>query len=182
MQAGAFHVVWYAMTADIVRVDVVASDTRGQLPQVKSRYIFRSKKKGNCLRSVGRWGLLSPSWGALFVPHTPETPINRDFYRRRPWNFCEKRPKLPLVEMSIRGPKRKNGLTCLSPMGDCLPFWVKIEKVIRQYIHISKNFYLCRRILVFMAYGRKREAGAERACRYCCYARVTDRYRTLGRR
>ena len=55
---GALHVVWYAMTADMVRVDVFGSDTRRQLPQVKSRYIFRSEKKGNCLGSVGRWGLL----------------------------------------------------------------------------------------------------------------------------
>ena len=127
MQAGAFHVVWYAMTADVVRADVFGSDTRGQLPQVKSRYIFRSIKGGNCLGSVGRWGLLKQQWGAFFAPHTPEMPINRDFYRRRPWNFEEKLPKLPLVEMSIRGPKRKNGVTCLSPMGDCLPFCVKNE-------------------------------------------------------
>ena len=149
MQAGAFHVVWYAMTADIVRVDVVASDTRGQLPQVKSRYIFRSKKKGNCLRSVGRWGLLSPSWGALFVPHTPETPINRDFYRRRPWNFCEKRPKLPPFEVAIRGPERKNGVSCLSHMGDCLPFCVKNEKVCRLCFCIGKFVYLCSRINLY---------------------------------
>ena len=38
--------------------DVVGSDTRRQLPQVKSRYIFRSTKGGNCLGSVGRWVLL----------------------------------------------------------------------------------------------------------------------------
>ena len=127
MQAGAFHVVWYAMTADVVRADVFGSDTRGQLPQVKSRYIFRSIKGGNCLGSVGRWGLLKQQWGAFFAPHTPEMPINRDFYRRRPWNFEEKLPKLPLVEMSIRDPKRKNEFSCLSPMGDCLPFCVKNE-------------------------------------------------------
>ncbi len=53
----AFHVVWYAMTADMVRVDVFGSDTRRQLSQVKSPYIFRSGKKGNCLGSVGRWGV-----------------------------------------------------------------------------------------------------------------------------
>lgn len=122
MQAGAFHVVWYAMTADVVLSDVFGSDTRGQLPQVKSRYIFRSEKKGNCLGSVGRWGLLRQQWGALFAPHTPETLINRAFLIPRPWNFCEKRPKLPLVEMTIRGPERKNGLSCHSTMGDCLPF------------------------------------------------------------
>ena len=29
MQAGVFHVVWYAMTADVVRIDVVGGDTRG---------------------------------------------------------------------------------------------------------------------------------------------------------
>lgn len=78
----AFHVVWYAMTADMVRGDVFGSDTRRQLPQVKSPYIFRSDKKGNCLGSVGRWGLLMQQWGASFAPHTPETPTNRDFYRR----------------------------------------------------------------------------------------------------
>lgn len=44
MQAGAFHVVWYAMTADVVRGDVVGSDTRRQLPQVKSPYIYRLVK------------------------------------------------------------------------------------------------------------------------------------------
>ena len=118
MQAGAFHVSEFAMTAD----NVVGSDKRRQLPQVKSPYIFRFEKVGNCLGSVGRWGVLIQQWGALFAPHAPEMPINRDFYRRRPWNFCEKRPKVPLAEMSIRGPERKNGVSCLSPMGDCLPF------------------------------------------------------------
>ena len=102
----AFHVVWYAMTADMVRGDVLGGDTRRQLLQVKSLYIFRLLKGGNCLGSVGRWGLVSEQWGAFFAPHTPEMPINRDFYLRRPWNFCKKRPKLPLAEMSIRGPKR----------------------------------------------------------------------------
>ena len=128
--------------------DVVGSDTRGQLLQVKSRYIFRSIKGGNCLGSVGRWGLLRQQWGALFTPHTPETPINRDFYRRRPWNFCEKRPKLPLCEMAIRGPERKNGVTCLSPMGDCHPFRVKNEKVCRRRVYIRKIVYLCTCILI----------------------------------
>ena len=56
---------------------IVGSDTRGQLPQVKSPYIFRFEKVGNCLGSVGRWGLLGDQWGALFAPHTPETPINK---------------------------------------------------------------------------------------------------------
>ncbi len=123
--------------------DVVGSDTRRQLPQVKSIYIFRFEKVGNCLGSVGRWGVLGQQWGALFAPHAPEMPINRDFYRLRPWNFCEKRPKLPLVEMSIRGPERKNGFTCLSPMSDCLPFWSKNEKVCGRCIFLRKNAYLC---------------------------------------
>ena len=139
----AFHVVWYAMTADVVLSDVFGSDTRGQLPQVKSRYIFRSEKKGNCLGSVGRWGLLRQQWGALFAPHTPETLINRAFLIPQPWNFCKKRPKLPLAEMTIRGPKRKNGTICHPPMGDCLPFCVKNEKVYRQCFHFGKIVYLC---------------------------------------
>ena len=73
----AFHVVWYAMTADMVRGDVLGSDTRRQLPQVKSPYIFRSDKKGNCLGSVGRWGLLKQtlrSFSAL-------KPLKWAFYR-----------------------------------------------------------------------------------------------------
>lgn len=61
--------------------DVFGSDTRRQLLQVKSPYIFRFLKGGNCLGSVGRWGLVSQQWGAFFAPHTPETPINRTFYR-----------------------------------------------------------------------------------------------------
>jgi hypothetical protein len=123
--------------------DGLAGDTRPVLAQVKTLYIFRLIKGGNCLGSVGRWGLLKQQWGAFFAPHTPETPINRDFYRRRQWNFCEKRPKLPLAEMAIRGPKRKNGFSCLSPMGDCLPFWIKNEKSGNLLARIGKIVYLC---------------------------------------
>lgn len=82
MSIGAFHVVWHAMTADMARVDVGDGDTRRLFTQVKSPYIFRLKKGGNCLGSVGRCGLCFQQWGAFFAPHTPETPINRDFYRR----------------------------------------------------------------------------------------------------
>lgn len=122
--------------------DVFGRDTSPCATQVKTIDIFRFAKGGNCLESVGRWGLLRQQWGALFAPHTPEMPINRDFYRRRPWNLCKKRPKLPSPDATIRGPKRKNGVTCLSPMGDCLPFCVKNEKVCRQCFHIGKIIYL----------------------------------------
>ena len=73
----AFHVVWYAMTADMVLSDVLGSDTRRQLPQVKIPYIYRSNKKGNCLGSVGRWGLVNQalrSFSAL-------KPLKWAFYR-----------------------------------------------------------------------------------------------------
>ena len=48
-----------------------------------------------------------------------------------------------LEEMAIRGPKRKNGVTCLSPMGDCLPFWIKNEKSGNLLARIRKIVYLC---------------------------------------
>jgi len=57
--------------------DLFGSDTRRQLPQVKSPYIYRSNKKGNCLGSVGRWGLLKQalrSFSAL-------KPLKWAFYR-----------------------------------------------------------------------------------------------------
>jgi hypothetical protein len=81
--------------------------------------------------------------GRFFAPHTPKMPINRAFLIRRPWNFDKKRPKLPPQSVAIRDPKRKNGANCHTLMGDCLPFWVKNEKVCRQCNHIGKNFYLC---------------------------------------
>ena len=65
------------MTADVIWADGFGSDTRGQLPQAKSLYIFRYQKKGNCLGSVGRWGLLKQalrSFSAL-------KPLKWAFYR-----------------------------------------------------------------------------------------------------
>lgn len=88
-------------------------------------------------------GAVLSAVGRFFAPHTPKMPINRAFFIRRPWNFDEKRPKLPLFEMTIRGPKRKNGTNCHTLMADCLPFWVKNEKVCRQCLTIGNNVYLC---------------------------------------
>ena len=45
--------------------------------------------------------------------------------------------------MSIRGPKRKNDINCHVADTDCLPFWMKNEKVCRQCFSIGKNVYLC---------------------------------------
>ena len=134
-----YHVAWCAMTADGHRLLPQkpldgASKKSLHIPLDKVRQLPRERRAvGAAKTAVGRF---------FRAPH-PETPINRDFYRRRAWNFHEKRPKLPPFEMAIRGPKRKNGVSCHPAGASCLPFWSKNEKVCRQCIYIEKIAYLC---------------------------------------
>lgn len=44
--------------------------------------------------------------------------------------------------MTIRGPKRKNGTNCHTLMGDCLPFWMKNEKIYKVLARFGKNAYI----------------------------------------
>ena len=81
MQAGAFRVLWLATTADgrVRRRHKRLCDTSGCATQVKTLDIFRSKEKGNCLGSVGRWGLLKQALGAFSALKPLQWPVYRGF-------------------------------------------------------------------------------------------------------
>ena len=55
-------------------------------------------------------------------------PINRDFYRRWQWNFCEKTTQIATLRDINSGPKAVKRFGCLSFEGTCLPFWMKKKK------------------------------------------------------
>jgi hypothetical protein len=106
--------------------------------QVKNLYIFRSIKGGQLPRERRAVGAREVDVGRFLAPHTPEMPINTAFFVLQPWTFNKKRPKLPLFEVTIRGPKWKKGACVHVSMGDCHPFWMKNEKVSRLCFSIGK--------------------------------------------
>ena len=122
-------------------------NTRRQLPQVKIPYIYRSSKKGNCLGSVGRWGLLKQQRGAFSARKSLKTPVYGDFSRKSVeflvkmasiasrgytvWTLdVEKRPRLPVARgrlPPISCEKRKSLQTvCLYPK-NCLSLHLYIN-------------------------------------------------------
>ena len=88
------------------RMGGCGGDTSGCATQVKTLDIFRSKEKGNCLRSVGRWGLVNQALRSFSALKPLKWAFYRGFRAGDSGIFVKKRPKLPLSEMTIRGPER----------------------------------------------------------------------------
>ncbi len=149
----AFHVVWYAMTADTVLSDVLGSDTRRQLPQVKIPYIYRSNKKGNCLGSVGRWGLLKQALRSFSALKPLKWAFYRGFRAGDSGIFEKNDPNCHSRRCQFGAQSGKTGLVASRPWAIASRFGRKMKKSAASAF-VSEKLFIFAAVLII--YGMKK--------------------------